>query len=221
MGRVIRIKDDTFKRLQELAKPFVDTPSDVVERLLDDYERRHGGRTRQLSVAPVEKAGKPAPIEQKSEHRTTQLRPSSKQMGMISRKLLAGHLEDEWGRLHLNGIRLFTDDESEQIICLYSAGSSDTEGKWFFGINVKYWESWDDDKYLALIVRDGDSCSFILFTPEESIALLNNCGQDKSGEKKINIRTPSSGKTYIQEWPDFPFEQRLTLIEDRIKNVEP
>lgn len=43
MSKVIRIADSVFERLQRLAQPFVDTPSDVVERLLDDYDGTHGG----------------------------------------------------------------------------------------------------------------------------------------------------------------------------------
>lgn len=40
MSKVIRIDDDTFARLQNLAEPFIDTPSTVVERLLNYYESR-------------------------------------------------------------------------------------------------------------------------------------------------------------------------------------
>jgi len=39
---VIRIPDPVFERLQHIAKPFVDTPATVIERLLDFYEGRPG-----------------------------------------------------------------------------------------------------------------------------------------------------------------------------------
>jgi hypothetical protein len=39
MSKVIRISEETFIRLQELAEPLVDTPATVIERLLDFYER--------------------------------------------------------------------------------------------------------------------------------------------------------------------------------------
>ncbi len=42
MTPVIRISDLTYKRLQAYATPFVDTPASVVERILDEYEARHG-----------------------------------------------------------------------------------------------------------------------------------------------------------------------------------
>lgn len=35
---VIRVPDSTYKRLQQRAEPFVDTPADVIDRLLDEYE---------------------------------------------------------------------------------------------------------------------------------------------------------------------------------------
>ena len=38
----IDIPETTFKRLQALATPFVDTPVSVIERLLDTYEGQHG-----------------------------------------------------------------------------------------------------------------------------------------------------------------------------------
>ena len=39
MSKVIRVSDDAYRRLKNLAEPFVDSPSDVVERLLDFHER--------------------------------------------------------------------------------------------------------------------------------------------------------------------------------------
>lgn len=38
MSKVIRIDDETFSRLQGLAEPLIDTPSDVIVRLLNYYE---------------------------------------------------------------------------------------------------------------------------------------------------------------------------------------
>jgi len=40
MSKVIRISNETFSRLQNLAEPFVDTPASVIEKLLDKYESR-------------------------------------------------------------------------------------------------------------------------------------------------------------------------------------
>jgi hypothetical protein len=35
---VVRLPDSLYRRLQEHAEPFVDTPANVIERLLDAYE---------------------------------------------------------------------------------------------------------------------------------------------------------------------------------------
>ena len=40
MSIVIRISEQAYERLQKLATPFVDTPSVVIDRLLDFYEKR-------------------------------------------------------------------------------------------------------------------------------------------------------------------------------------
>jgi len=44
---VIRIPEQIYVRLQRVARPFVDTPATVIERLLDQHERA-------LSMAPIE-----------------------------------------------------------------------------------------------------------------------------------------------------------------------
>jgi hypothetical protein len=41
----IEIADSTFKRLQALAKPLIDTPDSVIDRLLDHYEDAREGRS--------------------------------------------------------------------------------------------------------------------------------------------------------------------------------
>jgi len=51
MMPVIRIPDSTFERLQAIAKPFVDSPAAVIDRLLDFYEAGVG-RHRQSPNAP-------------------------------------------------------------------------------------------------------------------------------------------------------------------------
>ena len=41
MSPVIRISDSVFKKLQKLAEPFVDSPSSVIEKLLEEYEKKN------------------------------------------------------------------------------------------------------------------------------------------------------------------------------------
>jgi hypothetical protein len=44
MGPMIRISDETYRRLQNpsIAKPFDDTPGTVIDKLLDFFEKQHG-----------------------------------------------------------------------------------------------------------------------------------------------------------------------------------
>jgi hypothetical protein len=46
---VVRIPDSIYKRLQEIAVPFEDTPVTVIEKLLDEYEARQ--KSQQISQA--------------------------------------------------------------------------------------------------------------------------------------------------------------------------
>jgi hypothetical protein len=51
MTPVIRITEQVFRRLQRLGEPLVDTPSSVIERVLDHYEQT-GGITNTKPSAP-------------------------------------------------------------------------------------------------------------------------------------------------------------------------
>lgn len=53
MMPVVRIPDPVFERLQAIAKPFVDTPASVIERLLDFYE------IHETRVQPVSRKNQP------------------------------------------------------------------------------------------------------------------------------------------------------------------
>ncbi len=44
MSKIVRISDEIFERLQNYAEPFIDTPSTVIEKLLDYYEGSSGIR---------------------------------------------------------------------------------------------------------------------------------------------------------------------------------
>jgi len=57
MSKVIRISAEVYERLQAHAQPFVDTPSDVIERILDQYEQRlddyHAGEAQGEEVSEM------------------------------------------------------------------------------------------------------------------------------------------------------------------------
>lgn len=54
MMPVVRIPDELFERLQNHAKPFVDTPASVIEKLLDFYEAGQRRAPRAPRSAPPE-----------------------------------------------------------------------------------------------------------------------------------------------------------------------
>ncbi len=57
MTQVIRVPDRLFARLQSHGIPFVDTPADVIERLLDSYELSSHPDTRTATVEIEERGG--------------------------------------------------------------------------------------------------------------------------------------------------------------------
>jgi hypothetical protein len=84
--------------------------------------------------------------------------------------------------------------------------------RWFYGIIEKYWKNWDNNSYIALLMRDGKNCSYVLLNPNESINLISRINLSKDNSKKINVRIPAAGKIYIQEWQDFPYQHRIKTI---------
>jgi len=55
---VIRVPDDVFRRLQNIATPLVDTPGSVVERLLDLHESSQRAKSRAAPSA-LKETGEP------------------------------------------------------------------------------------------------------------------------------------------------------------------
>jgi hypothetical protein len=109
----------------------------------------------------------------------------------------------------LAGISLFEFSDGNKFLTLYSSLNND---RWFYGISGKYWENWDEKTYMVLLLGDGSKCDYVILNPKESQALLKRIQPAKDKQKKINIRIPSLGKDYIQEWPDFPLAQRVISL---------
>ncbi len=57
MMPVVRIPDELFERLQNHAKPFVDTPATVIERILDFYEAGRSAPTKPRRPSSSETPG--------------------------------------------------------------------------------------------------------------------------------------------------------------------
>ena len=58
MAPVIRISDEVFRKLQSLGEPFVDTPSTVIERVLEYYETTRGNALAKVVTPPVDVTGR-------------------------------------------------------------------------------------------------------------------------------------------------------------------
>jgi hypothetical protein len=211
MGKMIRVSDSVFKRLQELATPFVDKPTDVIERLLEFWEDLNFKQKEDVLAENANLSGESeVKIYTSSPLRNRRSKKEiENEIGKQSRNLLVKHLEPEWGKLNLKKSVITTEDQSRQIICAYSA----LAGKWFYGISKKYWDNWSDTNFLALLMRDGNSCSYVLLSPNEARELLDNCSEStKTENKNIHIRFPASGKILIQEWQDFNLEERAVTL---------
>ena len=127
------------------------------------------------------------------------------ELGRLTRKTLARYLRNDWGHLASSGLWL-TSQDGRKILCLYASLSGD---RWWYGVTRTYWESWDNLCHLVFLMRDGKSCSFVLLNPKDSAELLLRIQPAQDGQKKINVRIPAEGKTYLQEWPSFPFSSRV------------
>ena len=135
--------------------------------------------------------------------------PTDREYGKLCRQSLVKDLHESWGELTFEGSWLKSTKTNNRILTLYSDLHNN---HWFFGIQEDYWKNWNNDSYLVFIMRDNIFCSYVLLTPEESSILLEkiNWASDKS--KKIHIRIPSTGKMYIQQWPQFPCQDRIINI---------
>ena len=65
---------------------------------------------------------------------------------------------------------------------------------------------------MVLLRGDGDNCDYVILDPEESQDLLGRIQPAKDKQIKINIRIPSLGEEYIQEWRNFPLTQRVISL---------
>jgi hypothetical protein len=118
-------------------------------------------------------------------------------------------LEKKLGSLIIKNSWFISD--SIRVLTLYSNKYKDDD-KWFYGITQNYWLNLNDNTYLLLIMRDNHNCSYCLLDPEDSKKLILKINPSKDNSKKINVRGPSTGKMHIQEWPDFPFEEKIEDI---------
>ncbi len=135
---------------------------------------------------------------------------TGREFGKFAREQLLRKFEGTWGNYEqLAGISLFKFSNGNKFLTLYSSLNND---RWFYGVSEQYWQNWDEKTYMVLLLGDGKKCDYAILNPKESQDLLRRIQPAKDGQKKINIRIPSLGKEYIQEWQSFPLTARLISL---------
>jgi hypothetical protein len=132
---------------------------------------------------------------------------TKQEYGKLVRKEFLDFIKPEWGNYKSLSGYLYGFKNNKKILTLYSNFLNND--RWWYGVSKEYWSNWDEYTYMALLMRDGMNCDFVMLNPRESEELLNRTDPDLKGQKHINIRMPSVGKVYIQKWQDFPFAQRI------------
>jgi hypothetical protein len=134
---------------------------------------------------------------------------TNRDYGNLCRKVLMLDISKNYKDLIIEGSWWRSPHDDIKILTLYSSLNDD---RWFYGIIEKYWKNWDKDSHIVFLMRDGKYCSYVLLNPTESNNLLSRINLSKDNSKKINVRIPAVGKIYIQEWQDFPYENRIKHI---------
>ena len=129
--------------------------------------------------------------------------------GKRCRVAFADHFKPRWGSYRLTGRKILFRDQP--VFAAYSDFHANIS-QWFYGIPRDEWRDWPKQS-LAILMKESYDVSYVLLDPKESTSLLAKCGQDKNGEKKINIRMPTGGgRIYIVEWEDFPIHSRIARL---------
>mgnify|MGYP001290610212 CR=1 FL=1 len=135
---------------------------------------------------------------------------TGREFGKFAREQLLRKFEGTWGNHEqLAGISLFKFSNGNKFLTLYSSLNND---RWFYGVSEDYWRNWDGKTYMVLLLGDERKCDYVILNPEESQDLLRRIQPVKDHQKKINIRIPSAGKEYIQEWQSFPLRARVISL---------
>ncbi len=130
--------------------------------------------------------------------------------GNLCRKAFLKDLYESWGELEEEGLWFISKRSEKKVLTLYSKLGND----WFFGISKDDWEKWDDNSYLALIMRDGLELTYLMLNPTDSKYLISKLKIVDNDSKKIHIKMPNFGKIKIQQWEDFPCQEQIRHLSD-------
>ncbi len=135
---------------------------------------------------------------------------TGREYGVLCRQKFARYFENKWGSYELLRGSSYKFSNGRKVFTFFS---SLNDAIWWFGVSKKYWKNWDDQTYMALIMREEIKCSTVMLNPINSKKLLNRIQPAQQNQKHINVRIPSGpGKIYIQEWQDFPFEENIVPL---------
>ena len=140
---------------------------------------------------------------------TTDHQLTKQQYGKLARHIFLSAYKQKWGEYKSIKGYLYQFENGNKALTLYSSLNND---RWWYGISESYWSNWDQNTHLVLLMRDNKKIDFVLMGPEQSNRLLDVIEPVKDNQKKINVRIPSTGKIYIQEWESFPFQEKIKSL---------
>ena len=207
MSPIVRISDATYERLESHAIGF-DTPSNVIERLIDFYESLTGKS--QNSDDKLQNTSSKISNTSRITKYSKRPRDIEKEREL---KIAVGNTLN-WGKFELitNSVIKFSNSE-KKVLCNYSSYSPE-QNRWFWGVSSKYWSNWGDNFYLALLMEneDRESHSFLLLQPNEASYLFTKCSES-GGAKKINLRVyKNDDLLHLQEWQEYDVEKNIKTI---------
>ena len=207
MAPTIRVSEHTYNRLGGIRDGF-ETPDEVINRLIQIYDSM--GKKNTTTEESV-KGPKPYYTQIRT-IKTKKLR--NLELEKAARRAVGKAMKWE-SNFTLDRTKLVFSNSNRMILCKYSSFSNENNG-WFWGVSMKYWDNWTEEDHLALIMEnpDREGYSFLYFNPEEAMYLLNECGKDKKGEKKINVRMSiGAGKYVCQEWKDYDIGANTKILD--------
>lgn len=132
-----------------------------------------------------------------------------RECGIRCRVALGNILKSQYGAYRLKGRKLLFKDT--KIFTVYTDFHPEIS-QWFYGVPEIEWGDWKN-QYLAAIMKESNKAYYVLIPSDETALLFSKCGKDYKGNKKINIRRPTSGgKIYFVEWQEFPLPRRLLFL---------
>lgn len=134
--------------------------------------------------------------------------------GKLVRRMFLEHLKIDWGAYTSIRDYLYEFQNGNKVATFYS---SFTHSRWWWGVGKSYWSEWDKYTYMALLIRDdAEKCEYLLMNPTDSVNLLKRITEDNQGKKHIVIYFPSTGKRYLQQWPNYQLDKKIVCLNSLI-----